>query len=233
MKNQIVTTARMMRQLRKNLRDAATDLKEGAQHYADSQDAIITCTPGCANCCYQKILVGAAEGLSIYIQLRMDNRWNDAEVERLTKLDREMTERTHRAWFGEKRPCPFLLEEKPGWGKCSVYSVRPISCAATFSVGGDPKHCEADDYSPEALARGQVQVSGKTQNNFDYLKTLLHFQLEIERCPECYFMTLPGAVIWAAARIEGRTPPDVRRVILNHDNPTAVPDRFDEAAIYR
>lgn len=246
--------SRLLRRYAEQLVAVSGNLRQAASLRASEKGRTVTCEKGCAHCCHQKILVSAADGLAIYVLLRDTGRWTPEMVERLVKADREMTERDHETWFDEKRPCPFLdaeTGEKAGRGLCTVYGARPIACASTFSWGGDPNYCAVSDGDGKEDERGQSQIVSVSKAMIEYLTTHECLRAWVEDTVDVdagadagadvmfsgimmenvMLMTLPGAVLWAAASVRNEARPDVHRVLLDGDGTGSV-NTFDKRAVF-
>jgi Fe-S-cluster containining protein len=187
----------------------------------------VTCKPGCANCCYPKILVDTKEGILMYLQLRADGRWNPELRAKLVEADAEMTNHTHYTWALKRKPCPLLDEMAPGRGLCTVHPVRPLGCALTFSVGGDPSRCAEVGYVPG----GQIQVVYHGPSMQSYLFDSLALRTILGGLYG--YSTLPGAVLRGEAIVEGQLMPEVK--FLPHDDADGPPvaQIFDSTAEVR
>jgi len=96
------------------------------QKFRHPQSPLVACKQGCYWCCYQNVLVSAPEAFRIahFVMKEMPNDLRPLVVERLRRLDAKArgTSSEQRAKLHE--PCAFLRD-----GACSIYSVRPLSCA--------------------------------------------------------------------------------------------------------
>lgn len=223
----VIQADQLLRVVRTKLAAVSVEMTKFAGEYSASQGKTVTCVPGCANCCYQKILVTAADGMAIYAHLRQAGRWTAEMIAKLVAADEVMTDRDHYTHFVKKTPCTFLDETKPGWGECSIYAVRPISCVATFSNGGDASECAVPG-EPREKGQFQVAIHG-VQALEDFLYLMMTVEDLVESGREPMLMTLPGAVLWAASVAEHGPPPDVRRLPLRQGGA----DEFDAVATHR
>ena len=226
MSDMTIPVKALLRNFTTFLAAAAADIKTHAHGHAASNGRTITCENGCAHCCYQKILVSGAEGVTIYAYLREVGLWTPEMVAKLTEADKRMTSMSHHDYFVEKIPCPFLAVEKPGWGQCTIYAARPISCAATFSMGDDPNLCAktGDDDRD-----GQFQIAIHNSKSMNQFMTLMFNIGRFVERSSVQIMTLPGAILWAAAVVEKRRPPSVHRVLIDQ-HPKRVDEVFDQVA---
>jgi Fe-S-cluster containining protein len=232
--DQLISVEQLLRNYRDSFADAAINVRLSARTHAENNRRAITCETGCANCCYQKILVGAAEGMVIYDELKRTGRWTADMQAKLAMSDREMTASNHRVFFGKKIPCAFLQETSPGHGMCTVYGSRPMGCAATFSIGGDPAYCRQD---LQDSLKGQFQVFSHTQTIAAFFSAHTHMQHGLEGGAEqedaTVLMTLPGAVLWAGAKAEHEPPPAVFRLPYIAGSMGKSLDDFDLTAVNR
>lgn len=88
------------------------------------------CRNGCNHCCHMAVSVTVLEAREIskaagvrYVDVRQPMAIRDAQE----------------LFMGD--PCPFLVE-----GKCSVYSVRPLSCRVYFNMSDTPDVCDVVTY---------------------------------------------------------------------------------------
>lgn len=207
----MVPVHQVLRRIRTGTFDVAN---EGREIIADREGKPVSCASGCAYCCYQKITVDIAQGLAIYLYLHPT--WTPELEQRLIEADREQTRHRHATWFQMRRPCVFLKEESFGRGTCTVYPVRPVGCAGTFSVG-PPADCSTVDGQTQLGAVGPAAMAlGK-----------LHFEISMGQRDD-YCRTLPGAVLAARATIEGLPAPPVHKVTIGVTPDLC--DRFDEIA---
>lgn len=216
---------------REKLAGAIFEIHEGAKAYAWSKSRDVACSQGCSHCCYQKIVVTAAEGVTIYRHLLEAGLWNDELKTKLASADKKMTSYDHETWFERKRPCVFLEETSPGHGSCSIYAARPLSCAATFSVGFNPDDCALVDGVKSDGLSGQLQIAVTGMAVTDFVLSAMVLSMYIEHEEEPHLMTLPGAVLWAAAAFSKEPSPDVLRVEYSDEPGKSVED-FDSHAVY-
>lgn len=177
----------------------------------------ITCARGCSHCCRAKICIDAGSGAMIALLLDQTFRWTPELVERLYVEDALMTKATHASWYGS-RPCVFLAAD----GTCSVYHVRPAGCINTYSVS-DPDACR----NGNGKAQLQLADLDLVDNLMPYHEALLQAAGETQTL----LFTLPGAVLYGRAVLEGKPRPEVFS-IARGDVPDDVNlwDHFDRAA---
>lgn len=117
----------------------------------------VTCTKGCADCCYQMVSMSLVEALAIIDHIYKKANRAVHFKSRSLPIIQEQSELflkgsvTVRMWFELQVPCVFLTQDN----LCSVYDVRPVACR-TYAVVSDPKLC-----SPES---GAAQKVGAVDN---------------------------------------------------------------------
>lgn len=214
------------RQLLRVVRMQLFDLSEGGRKVVEQQTGKApTCKKGCGYCCYQKVVMSAAEGVLIYLFLR--DSWTPALEARLVAADREMTNHTHATWLAARRPCVFLKEDGYGHGACEVYTVRPYACATLYSVTPDPAACGVVGGRATLMMGNDLAQAWFGDLYSQLLATLGETQV--------HYTTLPGAVLEGRALVEGLPPPSIHRldqaVALAAENPVA--EIFDAIAQVR
>lgn len=203
MSTRLITTKELVRLVRTNIHDYAT---LGRAAHERHHNVTVTCRAGCAYCCYQKVLVDAGQGAIIYLYLRQQGRWTPALMEALAAADKAMAPVSHHDWLATRTPCVFLKEERFGEGRCTVYPVRPIGCAATVSTAGDPPMCAV----PGAKGFQALLVFDEP---FKVMTDIYSNVMEAVGETEPMIMTLPAAVLYGHAMVEGLPRPDVRRIV--------------------
>ena len=200
------------RELLKVARKRTFDAHRLARMGVEERLGAVTCKKGCAFCCLAKILIDPGQGALLYLLLREDGKWTPALEARLLAADREMTARTHAQWMAEQRPCVFLRGNA-----CQVYGARPLACATTFSVEPDPAACGVPG------GRNLVHLHS---DEMSLLFALMYRSiLDAANVPGGLVMTLPGAVLFGRALIEGLPRPKVRMV--NIDGVDSIEEAFD------
>lgn len=164
------------------------------------------CGAGCAFCCYPKVLIDGSQGALIAIYLNQTGRLTPALVKRLAEADAAMAPVSHAEWHARRIPCVFLTEKARGLGRCSVYPARPIACVATWgSRTGDPKDCGVVG----GTAQMQVALHPDDMSNLvAYHEGILNGFGETKT----WCMTIPGAVLYGLALLQGLPPPPVFRL---------------------
>lgn len=97
---------------------------------------VITCTPGCASCCYHPIEISVLEGALMYRWLVLNGRWTSALKEKLQEAADKQYGVSYEVWLLSLTPCPMLTSDN----LCGAYEARPFICRAYYSTG-DPYFC--------------------------------------------------------------------------------------------
>jgi Fe-S-cluster containining protein len=97
----------------------------------------IACQEGCAWCCYKLVGTTISEVLRIAAYLRENLSADEfqATQERIIQTDEQRQSLKHDRWKAARLACPLLVDNR-----CSVYSVRPLTCRGYNS--SDPRACE-------------------------------------------------------------------------------------------
>ena len=103
----------------------------------------LACAKGCSFCCYQPVMVSAAEAFFLATQLRERPDAAAAVRQAASQLLGRQADAPRIAWLR----CPLL----DGEGSCSVHAVRPLACHAYVSV--DVTDCRTSYPQP---GNGQV-----------------------------------------------------------------------------
>lgn len=104
------------------------------------------CREGCIHCCYLRVVAFPHEIISIYLFLNKiltKEQFRDVR-NKLAKQYEVIQPLSVDEHFTTNIECPLLLN-----GRCSVYSVRPISCAGYHSLFEAPC-CESNEH-PEII----------------------------------------------------------------------------------
>lgn len=215
MKKILITKSDLLKRYRTHVYDAAAEGRKVVSKLGE-----LTCKRGCSNCCRQKVLATVVEGLAIYLYLQEAGRWTPEFKARLVAEDRHATKTAHDEWFKDRRPCPFLEGTE-----CGVYPARPSGCALTFSIFGNPDLCAG--LGPPGTGQMQVQVTDPKANDPSPIVQLMLFFGSVGKgIPEAGYMTLPGAVLFAAAFIENTKEPDIFSMSLG-EGADGLIERFD------
>ena len=131
--------------------EIARDAKSHADWLADGARRLIppgpiACREGCSFCCHLRVITTIPEVLRIASAVR---GWRD-NARRPRRPDRGSPRRDSRARRGRPAPRPGRVPAA-GYGRCSVYPIRPMSCRGWNSL--DVRACEADFLDPTRLAR--------------------------------------------------------------------------------
>lgn len=115
--------------------DAARRFNAALQDEAERVKLRVTCTPGCASCCYHPVSISVLEAVPIYRYLVRQGRWDATLRKRLEESGRKQLGMAFEVWLFSLLPCPLLHENK-----CTAYEERPFVCRTSVSVG-DPYYC--------------------------------------------------------------------------------------------
>ncbi|RJO60731.1 MAG: YkgJ family cysteine cluster protein [Dehalococcoidia bacterium] len=152
------------RQYRQVLEHIFGEIQEEIRPYSDSPEEGITCRKGCTHCCEHFVSVSVSHALLItdYLYasgkamsafLRGYGKWlrtiedNPQAAAVFSSLEehtasaavvKPYSQELLSAYHACTIPCPFLDA-----GQCSIYPVRPVCCAAYFSVSHHD-YCRAD-----------------------------------------------------------------------------------------
>jgi Fe-S-cluster containining protein len=220
---QLISADQLLRNVRTRMFDYSKVMRE---LFVKETRKEPTCTAGCAYCCFAKVLIDAGTGAMIYLYLRKHGLWSDELERRLEKADREMAPTAHGAWLATRTPCVFLKSKEFGRGMCTIYPVRPFSCALTFSTTPDPAACAVPD---EVVL--QLVVEEDDRN----LKWVLEYhEAFLNGCGETktWVMTIPGAVLYGRALVEKVAKPLVARIAKEDAQQlgVSIDELFDTAA---
>lgn len=115
----------------------------------------VACRPGCAFCCYIKVVVSPVEVLRIVEYLRQS--LGAEELRALRERVQAADERTRGLALDERSqlqmPCPLLRE-----GTCTVYPARPLACRGWHSF--DAAACERIFNDTELQHSDEMDVYG-------------------------------------------------------------------------
>ncbi len=116
---------------------------------------IIDCRAGCSYCCNLRVVAFPFEIIAIYFYLvenfsKREFEEFKARVHQQYQIIQGMTTEEH---FATNIRCPLLADKK-----CSVYPVRPLSCAGYHSASVDA--CRDSDENPEitGMDRGGIPM---------------------------------------------------------------------------
>lgn len=108
------------------------------------QNRAITCTPGCASCCYHPVMISVLEAIPMYRWLQTRGKWTDKLKAKLKDAADKQYGTAFEVWLFSLIPCPLLDEQN----LCSAYEARPLICRAYYAVS-DPDFCH-----PHRLGQG-------------------------------------------------------------------------------
>ncbi len=119
-----------------------------------SVQANIACSEGCDHCCHQIVGATLPEVLAIYGTIRALPE--EERQHRISKI-RQSADRSEglspTQRYSKEHPCPLLAE-----ARCSVYSVRPLSCRGVHSFNSDA--CSLVLHDPAARRHFQEEGEG-------------------------------------------------------------------------
>jgi Fe-S-cluster containining protein len=136
----------------------------------------VTCTVGCASCCYHPVSISILEGILIYRWLKDHNKWTTKLKQKLQDVADRQYGTSYEVWLFALIPCPLLTEDK----KCSAYEARPLICRAYYAKG-DPHYCH-----PHRLG-SSTQIVDRTTVVEPYHEE----QEKILRRHQLQFLTMP------------------------------------------
>lgn len=116
----------------------------------------ISCTSGCASCCYHPISISILEAIPIYRTLVRHGKWTTSLRKNLEEAGEKQLGASYDVWLLSLIPCPLLTEDK----RCSVYDERPLICRTYVSVG-DPHYCHPHRLGPETKLLPRTNVVNK------------------------------------------------------------------------
>lgn len=151
------------------------------------QGRTVTCTPGCASCCYHPVMISVLEGIMMYRWLQKRGKWTDKLKAKLKDAADKQYGAAFEVWLFSMIPCP-LLDDK---NLCSAYDVRPLICRSYYAVS-DPQLCH-----PHRLGQGTeiIDRTAVTQSFHDR-------QAEILRDHRIQFSAMPiGTALLYAERV--------------------------------
>lgn len=147
----------------------------------------ITCTPGCASCCYHPVLISVLEGITIYRWLQKRGKWTDALKAKLKETSDKQYGAAFEVWLFSLIPCPLLDEQN----LCSVYPTRPLICRSYYATS-DPYLCH-----PHRLGQG-TEIVDRTESSDPFHQR----QEQILRQHKVQFAAMPiGTALLYAERI--------------------------------
>jgi len=148
----------------------------------------ITCTPGCAWCCYHPVSISIFEGILLYRWLVRHGKWTLKLKDKLKISAEKQLGITPEVWLKAMIPCPLLGQDD----KCTAYVARPLICRAYYAVS-DPYYCH-----PHRLSRSKTSLIPRGQVVGPFHRD----QETIHRKHKLQVIVLPiGAALLMAAKV--------------------------------
>lgn len=137
----------------------------------DQHRSQLDCKNGCSYCCHYRVDAFTHEIVSIYVHLNMTLKKSSLKtvknkIEASSNVIEKMTPEQH---VRVNTRCPLLVD-----GKCSVYSVRPTSCAKYYSTS--TKACEYLYDNPDeqgSVARPIPELEDSTRLELQVIDAVL------------------------------------------------------------
>jgi Fe-S-cluster containining protein len=204
---EIIELSDLLGLYRTNVLEAVSPLLlVGAVQEAARNKTVLSCN-GCAHCCTQKILATPLDGLVLYLHLKEDSRNTEELYNQLLVAEQDMRQKIHYFWMKKQQPCVFFEGSSPEKGRCTVYSSRPLQCAAMFSCQPSKECADPDLENTFQVTPGFGNEAVQWQDKLLYAVERAFFG---KFC--CMAMLLPGAVAYAWAKIEGKPLPDIAQI---------------------
>ncbi len=128
----------------------STRLEKAGAFEQETRDHLgISCSAGCASCCYHPVRISILEGILLYRYLVDRGRWTPSFRQKLLSTAGLTENLAFDVWLLSNIPCP-LLDDK---NRCRAYDARPFNCRAILA-SGDPFYCH-----PHRVAEGSGIVS--------------------------------------------------------------------------
>lgn len=163
----------------------------------------ISCTKGCAGCCYQLVRISGAEALSLASELL--NRLTKEELQELkAKLGPAkqlvLDHPTLDGYMESATPCIFLKAHKQAWqGTCSIYESRPVACRI-YHVVTPKEWCHPGQENAK-------QMIGQVDTVHIWLSCETVFNQATQESGWDSSMPLAFGLSWAFLRLEEDLPP--------------------------
>lgn len=212
---ELISATRLLRHYRRDLFDAHALSRARLEHALGE----LSCSRGCAFCCYAKVVIDLGQGILIYLWLKSTGAWTSALEARLLEAEAAMAPVPHAEWLPRRVPCVFLKEYEYGKGICTVYPVRPLACATMFSAGR-PADCG------ETGGKNLVTIHMTDAESLHFVELYGSLQQGVD-VQEPLALTIAGAVLYAHALVEGQPLPEVRRVPIREMQEAGGEDPFD------
>jgi Fe-S-cluster containining protein len=122
-----------------------TTLEQEFERLAAAGSAV-SCLPGCAFCCHQRVSIFPHEAVALWQALRerLTEPVAEAVANRVRENARRVDEMSRAQHQAANLPCAFLIE-----GHCSAYALRPSVCASFHSMSR--ARCEQSFQRPDGI----------------------------------------------------------------------------------
>jgi Fe-S-cluster containining protein len=124
--------------------DLSSDFEMQIRSEVPKHGLRVTCTAGCASCCYHPVVISILEGILIYRWMVERGKWTSGIREKLKSSADQQFGTEYHVWLKAMIPCPLLDDEN----RCSVYQTRPLICRVYYAVS-DPHYCHPHRISNE------------------------------------------------------------------------------------
>jgi Fe-S-cluster containining protein len=138
-------------------------------------EKVLSCTAGCASCCYHPVLITILEAFPLYEALVSHGHWVPSFREKLKKSSSMTSGLSFQVWLLSKIPCPLLKDNR-----CMAYESRPLTCRITFATG-DAFYCDPQRLGPETTILPRV----------DELREFHNKEAALLRKHGLYHLTMP------------------------------------------
>lgn len=168
--------------LQRSVAEAKTARHELAESY-DSQlrgrlageGASITCSKGCAHCCYHPVYITLLEGVSLYQNLQANGLWTTRLRGALEEHADKVRGLSPEVWAMSLVPCPLLDNDK----LCRAYEDRPFSCRVTYSLA-NPENCHPHKLGPGMLPKKELlETLSVAEAQILFRHHLKHFRIPL------------------------------------------------------
>jgi Fe-S-cluster containining protein len=155
----------IVRRFEKQIQSHTSRTKEG-----------VTCSKGCAHCCYHPLSVSLLEGVSLYRWLTEHYLWTPDFKDKVVQHSKAVWGLTPEIWMLSMVACP-MLDEK----LCSIYQGRPAVCRVTVSTG-DPYYCHPHRFG--------IDVTGIVPRH-SFLDELMYLEADLLNRHHQIYVALP------------------------------------------
>lgn len=167
--------------------DIASKFEMKVRQVISKDGRTVTCSKGCASCCYHPVTISIFEGILIYRWLFANNQWTLKLKTRLKEVSEQQYGTSYEVWLLSLMPCPLLNEKN----ECSAYKARPLNCR-TYYATSDPHYCH-----PHRLGE-QTRIIKRDEP----VKDFHDGQEALLRKHRLQFLTMPiGTAVLLAERI--------------------------------